>query len=561
LSSTAITIYPPDTTAVTIQTPPTVRLSIVEQLVTGAASTPVSVQEGLGIDVAGPSGGAYTVSVDFAASGVSSATEAVRADDSRLSDARTPTAHTHVIADVTGLQDALDENSNNLTKTARNDTASTITKGQVVYIFGSSGTHLLVRLADADSELTAAPTIGVAQADIAAGADGAILVAGYLQGLSNLPTGSFANGAALWLSQTAGGWTTTPPTQPAHRVFLGWVVTNSNGAAGRAYIKVINGQELNELHDVLITGTTDGLPLVYENSTSLWKNKKLSSAGLENNSVGTAQLKDGEVTFAKIQDIGTGQILGRASVGTGDVEGLTLGAGFLLDAFSQELLLDAGPARTELGLATTDSVKFALLQLQNDEYIRNTVDGRIDFMPAPHPSGDYGVYFDLKTSANYALVGTINSTGGFNTNAGFQFENTLAVIQGKSLDFGNTTCIFTAFNTGVGNSVLHIAPYTGTGHSMSVALVSQNASGSNNRKPTTAHTNPTFYAYAAGDANANHFVRLSHDGTDALLEAGSGDLRLTATNLRFNGNRIPTISSGTAAPTGGVDGDVYYRYQ
>ena len=564
MSSTAITIYPPDTTAVTIQTPPTVRLSIVEQLVTGSASTTISVQEGLGIDVAGPSGGAYTVSVEFAASGTSSATKAVRADDSRLSNARTPTAHTHVIADVTslqtaldgkaalahthaiadvtGLQTALDDNSNNLTKTARNDTASTITKGQVVYIFGSSGTHLLVRLADADSESTAAPTIGVAQANIAAGADGAILVAGYLEGLSNLPTGSFANGAALWLSSAAGGWTTTPPTQPAHRVFLGWVVTNSNGAAGRAYIKVINGQELDELHNVLITGTTDGLPLVYENSTSLWKNKKLTAAGLENNSVGTNQLKNAEVTFAKLQDIGTGQILGRASVGTGDVEGLTLGAGFVLDAFTQELLLDATPARAELGLATTDSVKFGLLQLQNDEYIRNTVDGRLDFMPAPHPSGDYGIYFDLKTSANYALVGTINSTGGFNTNAGFQFENTLAVIQGKSLDFGNTTCIFTAFNTGVGNSVLHIAPYVGAGHSMSVALVSQNASGSNNRKPTTAHTNPTFYAYAAGDANANDFARLSHDATNATLESGRGKMVVKgASTVRIEG------------PSGGFD--------
>jgi hypothetical protein len=38
--------------------------------------------------------------VDFAASGVSSATQAVRADDSRLSDARTPTAHTHALSDI-----------------------------------------------------------------------------------------------------------------------------------------------------------------------------------------------------------------------------------------------------------------------------------------------------------------------------------------------------------------------------------------------------------------------------------------------------------------------------
>ena len=191
----------------------------------------------------------------------------------------TPSAHIHAIADVTGLQAALDDNSNNLTKTARNDTASTITRGQVVYIHGSSGTNLLVRLADADSESTAAPTIGIAMANIASGADGLILVAGYLTNLNNLPTASFTDGAALWLSQTSGGWTTTRPTQPAHGVFLGWVVSASNGASGRAYVKVINGQELDELHDVLITSPTNDQVLTYETSSGLWKNKTPSGGG------------------------------------------------------------------------------------------------------------------------------------------------------------------------------------------------------------------------------------------------------------------------------------------
>lgn len=188
-------------------------------------------------------------------------------------DAKAATGHGHVIGDVTGLQAALDASSNNLTKTARKASGGTITKGQVVYITGSSGTHLLVELADADSESTAASTIGIAMGNITSGADGNILVAGYLEGLSNLPTASFTDGSALWLSQTAGGWTTTPPTQPAHRVFLGWVVTNSNGSAGRAYIKVINGQELEELHDVLITSPTNDQVLTYETSSGLWKNK------------------------------------------------------------------------------------------------------------------------------------------------------------------------------------------------------------------------------------------------------------------------------------------------
>jgi hypothetical protein len=39
--------------------------------------------------------------VDFATSGTVSTTKAVRADDARLSDARTPTAHAHLINDLT----------------------------------------------------------------------------------------------------------------------------------------------------------------------------------------------------------------------------------------------------------------------------------------------------------------------------------------------------------------------------------------------------------------------------------------------------------------------------
>ena len=195
-----------------------------------------------------------------------------------------PSAHTHPISEVVGLQARLDEADGTLLnqatiKLVRKASAGTITKGQVVYIVGSQGTHLTVELADADSEATAATTIGVALESITSTAEGFILIQGYLDGLSNLPTASFTDGAALWLSSTAGGWTTTRPTQPAHGVFLGWVVSASNGSAGRAYVKVVNGQELEELHDVLITSPTNGQALVYESASGLWKNQTVSGGG------------------------------------------------------------------------------------------------------------------------------------------------------------------------------------------------------------------------------------------------------------------------------------------
>ena len=44
-----------------------------------------------------------------AASGVTSATDVVRADDSRLSNARTPTSHTHTASEVTDFSEAVDD--------------------------------------------------------------------------------------------------------------------------------------------------------------------------------------------------------------------------------------------------------------------------------------------------------------------------------------------------------------------------------------------------------------------------------------------------------------------
>jgi hypothetical protein len=66
--------------------------------------TATQINSGLGLTGGGDLSTNRTIAVDFAASGVSSATKAVRADDSRLSDARTPLSHTHPISAITDVQ-------------------------------------------------------------------------------------------------------------------------------------------------------------------------------------------------------------------------------------------------------------------------------------------------------------------------------------------------------------------------------------------------------------------------------------------------------------------------
>jgi hypothetical protein len=63
------------------------------------AQQSVSMTAGTGLTGGGDLGANRTFALDFVTSGASSSTKAVRADDSRLSDARTPTAHTHGLTD------------------------------------------------------------------------------------------------------------------------------------------------------------------------------------------------------------------------------------------------------------------------------------------------------------------------------------------------------------------------------------------------------------------------------------------------------------------------------
>lgn len=149
-----------------------------------------------------------------------------------------------------------------------NKTGSTITKGSIVYLksTSASGTHPEILLADADTEATSSKTLGATYEDILNDAVGYVVTSGEVD---NLDTSMYSIGDKLWLSQTAGQVTTTPPTQPAHTVFIG-TVTRSQNTNGRILYAIQNGYELNELHDVLITSVAKGNGLEYNGT--LWVN-------------------------------------------------------------------------------------------------------------------------------------------------------------------------------------------------------------------------------------------------------------------------------------------------
>jgi hypothetical protein len=82
------------------------------------------------------------------------------------------------------------------------------------------------------------------------------------------------------LSTTAGAFTYDRPTSPDHGVVVGFMVKSAGGGAGSIYVKISNGQELEELHDVLITNIANNHVLQWDNSDSRWENRSLTAAGI-----------------------------------------------------------------------------------------------------------------------------------------------------------------------------------------------------------------------------------------------------------------------------------------
>lgn len=146
-----------------------------------------------------------------------------------------------------------------------------LTKGKVVYVAGSDGTNKTVRYAQANSEATSSKTFGVMAEDATGGSKGFVCTQGIV---SNINTLALTEGAAVYVSPTtAGDLTSTKPSAPNHMVLVGFCV-RSHASNGVLYISVVNGFELQELHNVSINVGTlaNGDIIKYNSSTQLWEN-------------------------------------------------------------------------------------------------------------------------------------------------------------------------------------------------------------------------------------------------------------------------------------------------
>jgi hypothetical protein len=145
------------------------------------------------------------------------------------------------------------------------------------------------------------------------------MMQGLLDGLNILPTATWNDGDPVFLGDTPGSITKTKPYAPKHLVYLGVVTTANNGSAGRMYVKVQNGYELDELHNVQAQSPNLNDTLYYDNTVTPAQWKTTSVNTLLNTSIKTGSFGvtvDGITSVVQVGQVGyvvmpyAGQITG-----------------------------------------------------------------------------------------------------------------------------------------------------------------------------------------------------------------------------------------------------------
>ena len=160
---------------------------------------------------------------------------------------------------------------------------TTLTKAAypAVRVSGAQGQRLAVAYAQANNDNNSADTIGLVTETIATNQEGFIITVGQLEGINttgSLQGETWADGDVLYLSPTtAGALTNIKPTgATGHIVVIGYV-EYAHANNGKIYVKVMNGWELDELHNVYISSVANNQGLFYESSSDLWKNKSIAT--------------------------------------------------------------------------------------------------------------------------------------------------------------------------------------------------------------------------------------------------------------------------------------------
>jgi hypothetical protein len=151
---------------------------------------------------------------------------------------------------------------------------------RVVKLSSAQGQRPSVILAKADSDPNSTNTVGLVTENIDNNQEGFVTTSGFVREIDttgSLQGETWSDGNILYLSGASAGYLTNiKPSAPTHTVIVGFV-TYAHQNHGKIFVKVDNGYEIDELHNVLISSPTNNQSLLYNSSASVWQNNTLSS--------------------------------------------------------------------------------------------------------------------------------------------------------------------------------------------------------------------------------------------------------------------------------------------
>jgi ribosomal protein L35AE/L33A len=443
-------------------------------------------------------------------------------------------ADTSVTVTTTGsTADLAVYSSPRLIAQVRNETGSTLTKGTVVYINGASGNKATVTKALATGDTTSAQTLGLILADISTNNNGYVILAGDIAGLD---TSAFAAGTQLYLSSsTAGAYTSTKQYAPNHLVYVG-VVTRSHVNQGSIEVRIQNGYELDELHNVYAQTPSNGHTIIWNATTSLWESNSLTAGtgiGISNGA-GSITVSNSGVTSAV--------------AGTGiSVSGATGAVTITNSAPDQTVVLTAGTGISTSGTYPNFTITNSGVTSVGVTSPVASTGGTTPTISLASGYGDTQNPYGSKT-ANYVLAAPDGSAG-VPTFRAIVAADIPTLNQNTTGTASNVTGTVAIANGGSGQITAQLAMNTFAGAVTSGSYLRGN--GTNVVMSTIQAADvPTLNQNTTGTAAGLSATLVATSGGTGLSSYNVGDLLYASTTTALS--KLADVATGNALISGGV---------
>jgi hypothetical protein len=415
----------------------------------------------------------------------------------------------------------------------RNSTGTTLRKGYIVYLSGSTGNLPNAVLAQANNDANSAQTFGVVYADIANNSNGYVITLGQINTLDTrsaatypFTTDTLQDGDVIYLSPTTAGYVTrTKPQAPDHIVYVGMVVRTSP-TNGTIQYRIQNGYEFDELHDVRIISPANNDIIYYDNSTSLWKNKQLSKSDVGLSNVDNTSDANKPISSATQTALDTKV----------DENAVITGATKTKITYDSKGLVTAGADITASDLPSgIDAAKIGSGTVSNTEF------GYLDGVTSAIQTQFNGTQEKLVSGTN---IKTVNSTSLLGSgNVAVAAQDSISLINNTAVTLGTSTtsyisfCAFTTNSAEASRQI--IVPIAGTIRNLYV--LTSTTQSANNSQVCTVRKNAadtTMVATIAASAAAGTFT----DTTNTVSVAAGDKLSLKVQNNAASGTAAQIVS-------------------